>query len=298
MDKIAFTNCAVAFLDILGFKEFIAKAEKPETEEFREFCNLQNVVRRQMRFTSDDGHKQSLFPKSLGLKFIYISDSFILSAPFDSVDRSTYSGLVAVSIKTIQLAHQLLKMGFLLRGGISVGNIYRTDSNIFGTGYQNSYETESKYAANPRVLLHQSAVDALKSDHHGGLTTASLSIFMKEGEQFMLDTLNTHWSYVGNRENCNINKIYNGYKATIERNLEKLSNSRAREKWEWMAKLFNAKRKDSSDLRDISEININKISKFTFGHTISTETFKEAFAQSIAEPRYVTKFLLPDTTEG
>jgi hypothetical protein len=294
MSKINFSDYAIAFLDILGFKNFIVNAEIPGSKEIIEFDELQKVIRRQLILTSDAGKKQYLFPKAVGLKCISISDSFILSAPFSCADDDTCSGLVAVSIKAIQLAHQLLKMGFLLRGGISVGKVYRTDRNIFGTGYQSAYETESQLSKNPRILLHQSAEEALQDNHHFGLKTTSLSIFMKDGNSFILDTLNAHWSYIGNNRNCNTDKIYRGYKSTIEEKLDGIENAGAREKWEWVARLFNAKVRDSSDLRSIPPIDMDRISPFSFTSIDSEVSFKEAFAPFIAESKYVKGFCLPE----
>jgi hypothetical protein len=51
MDKIEFTQRAVAFVDILGFKNFIKTAERPGTSEFGLFCDLLGVARRQLDFT-------------------------------------------------------------------------------------------------------------------------------------------------------------------------------------------------------------------------------------------------------
>ena len=157
------------------------KVELPGSREFDDFYELQRAVRKQLAFISDDGREQYLFPEDVELALLHISDSFILSAPIRPSGRPAYNGLVAVSIKAIQLAHQLLKMGFLLRGGVAVGAVYRTAHNIFGTGYQNAYETESKFARMPRILLHKSAEAALEDGFHSGVPMRILSIFMKEG---------------------------------------------------------------------------------------------------------------------
>jgi hypothetical protein len=216
----------------------------------------------------------------------------VLSAPINEEARPGYSGLVAVAIKAIQLAHQLLDTGFLVRGGIAVGSVYRTPTNIFGSGYQNAYETENKLANTPRVLLHQSAVDRLEGDRHSGRALGQLSIFMREGQTFILDTLNMHWSYMGNDRNCDVAKVFAGYKAKIEHNLSTLSPGRARDKWEWMAKLFNAKQRDCSDLRDVLPIEFDQYSAFAFGPVIEQPqtTFREAFGPFLAPRRYVKSF--------
>jgi len=199
MGEINFSQCAVAFLDILGFRAFIKAAEKPGSKQFTQFCRLQDVITQQLEISTDDLRKERLFPRNVELKVIAISDSFVLSAPIDNDKYPSYSGLVAVAVKTIQLAHQLLNMGFLMRGGIAIDSVYRTPTNIFGTGYQDAYENESGLAKTPRacVLLHLSAVDRLESDRHLGYPLKAFPIFMREGGQFILDTLHLHWSYVG-----------------------------------------------------------------------------------------------------
>jgi hypothetical protein len=214
MANVNFTQCAVAFLDILGFKTFIAATEVDGSKESEQFRRLLETVDGQLQFTTDDPQEQHMFPKDVGLEIIHISDSFVLSAPINNENRPGYSGLVGVAIKTIQLAHQLLDMGFLLRGGIAVGSAYRTPTNIFGTCYQNAYETESCRAKTPRILLHQSAVERLEGDRHSGFRLGELPIFMKNGQQFILDTLFTHWSYIGNDRNCDLAKVFGGYKTT------------------------------------------------------------------------------------
>jgi len=288
IEKISFDQYATAFLDILGFKEFMQKVERSGSEEFHAFCELQVVIGKQLEFISDDGQEQHLFPADVQLTLLHISDSFVLSAPMSPGGRPGYSGLVAVAIKAIQLAHQLLRMGFLLRGGIAVGPVYRTTNNIFGTGYQDAFETESKLARMPRVLLHKSAVAALEGGVHSGFPMRLLSIFMKEADDYILDTLNSHWSYIGDNRDCDVLGIFNAYKMKIEKALLELPAGEPREKWKWMADLFEAKCQSSNDLRSIVPIRTNK-SGFIFGQNDNQNTiFKEAFVPFIRpSKRYV-----------
>lgn len=275
--EISFDQYAVAFLDILGFKEFMRKVELPGSDEFRAFYELQSVIGKQLAFISKDGQEQYLFPEDVQLVLLHISDSFVLSAPMAG-GQPGYSGLVAVAIKAIQLAHQLLKMGFLLRGGVAVGPVYRTTNNIFGTGYQDAFETEAKLARMPRVLLHRSAVAALESGVHSVFPMRLLSIFMKEVDDYMLDTLNSHWSYIGDSRDYDVLGIFNAYKVKIEKALSELPAGEPREKWKWMAAFFDAKCQSSNDLRSIGAIQTNK-SGFTFWQNDNENTtFKEAFA--------------------
>jgi hypothetical protein len=278
MDEIKFIQSAVAFLDILGFKGFISTAE---AENSKEFCRLLDAIGRQLSYIYNGSAQQNLFPADVGLKIINISDSFVLSAPINSEKHPNYSGLVAVAIKAIQLAHELLKMGFLLRGGIAVGSVYRTDTNIFGTGYQKAYETESSLANSPRVLLDKSAADLLRTTTHYGCPIDSFPIFIREGDKFMLDIFYTHWSFFGNYINHDLIGTFEIYKSKIEENLSTLPPGRSRDKWKWMAEFFNSKLKHSSDLRHLSPIDLDKFSQFVFRPAIEEEpaTFEEAFGQ-------------------
>lgn len=51
------------------------------------------------------------------------------------------------------LSNDLLQHGFLLRGGVTIGEIYHQDSMAFGPAFLKAYELESKFASNPRIIL-------------------------------------------------------------------------------------------------------------------------------------------------
>lgn len=252
MQKIKFEERAVAFLDILGFTDFISKAEKPESEEYKSLCNLQAVI--EMEIEAKEFHPR-LKPDCK-----FFSDSVILSAV---VDKNNYDGLVGVTIKTIQIAHQLLHMGILMRGGIAVGTVSHSESNIYGTGYINAYETESKLAVTPRILLHKSAEIILNEEGmYSGGQIRGLSTYIKEGEHWIVDTLHPHETYIPS-EAQNIPKLFEGYRNKIIENLQRHPlGSSVRSKWEWMAEFFNWKLKERSELSGVKQIEISSITPF------------------------------------
>jgi hypothetical protein len=86
-------------------------------------------------------------------RYIFISDSIIYSAP---LLHGKYDGLAIVVAKTIQIAHKLLQAGYLIQGGINVGSVWHTASNIFGTGYIDAWCAQ-KSANHPRVVLTEAA---------------------------------------------------------------------------------------------------------------------------------------------
>jgi hypothetical protein len=225
--RIKFSTHAVAFLDILGFKNFIKEIETSPNSLYQ----FQKLLTQTIPSAIDG----KLFPIDVDLECIQISDSFILSAPQEKLPN--YSGLIAVSIKAIQISHALLKMGFLVRGGIAVGDTYRTKSNIFGASYQNSYQTE-QIARSPRILLHESAVDEL--EYLVKNKNRKDSIFAKDNGQVIVDSIYPLVSYLQLQNN--LSEQYEAYRNKIIENLQILTKPEdysAREKWEWTAHFFN-----------------------------------------------------------
>lgn len=159
MPDIEFEECAVAFIDILGFSSLVCDAASDESKR-TELTDL--VALLQSAIPKLDKTVAKSVPARRIPKHIYISDCVILVAPLKVPEASYYSGLDTVALRCIQLTHQLLKSGYLIRGGIATGKVWIRDSNIVGPAYQDAYDTEQK-AGNPCIQLHQSAIEEWKT---------------------------------------------------------------------------------------------------------------------------------------
>lgn len=226
-----FKKYAVAYLDILGFSDFVEDAENCQ-DKLDALGRLFNEVFPK-EITAEG--RNSEYPADLRLKCLSCSDSLIVSAPVS--DNCSYPALIAVSIKAIQIAHAILDMGFLVRGALAVGNAYRTDSNVLGTGYQEAVKGE-KAARNPQIVLTNSAKNELErliSDTN----CPRYAIFAKnELGQVVLDSIYPHADYMPTKSES-VAKYYGRYRNTIVQNLSH-EDLRAREKWLWFAGFFNA----------------------------------------------------------
>ncbi len=141
MQKIEFEERVVAFIDVLGFKPIVTNSllSKDDSSLLEELNTaLETAV------LSLDKKVNSLVSKELIPKHISISDSIIISAPLTSAEMSNYRGLLILVIRVIQLTHILLSKGYLLRGGLSVGKVWHSSSNIVGQAYQEAYTIETK----------------------------------------------------------------------------------------------------------------------------------------------------------
>jgi hypothetical protein len=63
---------------------------------------------------------------------------------------------------TARVAEAALRMGLLLRGGLSVGQLFHDGAVVFGEAMVASYELESGIAKNPRVIVADIVIERLK----------------------------------------------------------------------------------------------------------------------------------------
>ena len=222
MQKIDFENRAVAFIDVLGFKSAVNEAvqRKDKFKELEELIRvLENAVPG-LDGTVDPNVHRDLIPKHF-----YISDSIIVSAPLSSVNMPSYRGLSTLVMRVIQLSHILLSRGYLLRGGISVGPVWHTDSNIVGAAYQEAYQIETETCV-PRVELSRSAQERWLSTEGPGN-----KMCLDYKSHFMVNVL--HDFYIQDKSYGAAKPVFENYSCVIQRNLEDNHPEPVRYKWWW-----------------------------------------------------------------
>ena|ERR1700722_18521796 len=158
MRTIKFSLRAVAFLDILGFKELVLDAHASASglkrlsrliQKLRSNAPLNRVV--------NSGAPRALHPLSLE-----VSDSIILSTPLTHPDHPSYCGLAILVMRCAQIAAILLEEGYLLTGAINIGSIQHTGRNIVGNAYQHAYANQSAVGS-PAIILCPDAAAAWQS---------------------------------------------------------------------------------------------------------------------------------------
>jgi hypothetical protein len=134
----------VAFLDVLGFGDLVGRGD--DDPQMRSIVvDVIGVLRRTLAQN----------PR-VGFRFTHFSDSIVISA-----DCNLY-GLHAVFSGCRMVARNLLSRGFLLRGGIVMGNVTHTEELLFGTGMIAAYELDRSGGA-PRIILDPSIVAEVAS---------------------------------------------------------------------------------------------------------------------------------------
>ncbi|MDH5228865.1 MAG: hypothetical protein OEY38_02210 [Gammaproteobacteria bacterium] len=226
-NKVEFEIRAVAFIDVLGFKSVVAEAES-EQKVFSELESLITIL--STAVPNLDGSVDQNVPSELIPKHIYISDCIILSAPLTSDKRKSYNGLSILVMRVIQLTHILLDKGYLIRGGISIGNVWHTESNIVGVAYQEAYMIEQKVVV-PCVELSSTAID-----HWNKSEYSSNSMCLEYCDKVIVNGL--HDFYIQDESSQGTTATYEGYLQTVENNVERALSEDVRYKWWWFGQFI------------------------------------------------------------
>ena len=149
-----YRHSVITFIDILGFKQLIAKST------FEEVAKKLKTIRRLSELDeAQDG-------EGFEPKIIQFSDSIIRIRPLDSKanKESRYGLMFYEMLDLVQMQGELINHGICIRGGVSIGDVYFDDQTLFGPGFVRAYELESIYANYPRIVIDPVLIDNLRKD--------------------------------------------------------------------------------------------------------------------------------------
>lgn len=154
-----YENRVTIFIDILGFKEIIKGTVDSEGNGVEEKIDFLNRTMLSMREILNIDKPDEHFAKSK--QITQFSDSIVIS--FNANEESEiYFTLTEIKNLIINLALS----NIICRGGIAYGKLIHNDKVLFGPAMVEAYETESKAAMYPRVVL-DSTIIHLAYQHHG-----------------------------------------------------------------------------------------------------------------------------------
>ncbi len=135
----------VAFLDILGWRAGISRGGSAVVKALgktlaqlgwvaNHFNSLSGLLPHSMRWPGNPVMTQ-------------FSDSLVISVEDSSQGKDILQNALQI------LTSNLITSGYLLRGGVSRGEIFHDGNLVFGPGLIQAYDLESKFASTPRVIL-------------------------------------------------------------------------------------------------------------------------------------------------
>ena len=131
----------ILFIDFLGFKEVVASTESDVGALPRLVAALDDIGRL---------GEASIFQSQRVTQF---SDSVVMS--YRVTERSGVFWMInAIALTIISLADR----GFLLRGAVTIGDLYHTRNHVVGPAMVRAYEMESQIARYPRVIVDPAVI--------------------------------------------------------------------------------------------------------------------------------------------
>lgn len=149
--KETYENRVVLFLDILGFKHILSKTTTIEKSEEKDAPEKISELYRVLYEMTDEISQSSNNSSKVITQF---SDSIVVSFEENEPEE------IFILFEEIQkLIVKLINSKIICRGAISYGKLIHTKEIIFGPALVDAYETESKAAMYPRVILDRSIVE-------------------------------------------------------------------------------------------------------------------------------------------
>lgn len=222
-----------AFVDILGFKELVRAI--PDAISFQKVIKILREVH-----WIPAGFSNSR--EGIDFQAQNMSDTIVLSTTV-SVD-----GLIQIADVLENLALELLKEGYFIRGAIVRGQLYHDKQVIFGRALIDAYQLESEVVRFPRVMLARRVVEIANTDN----MFWERSVRQSEDGPFFLHILRklefTLWPDFQNREITgflvdNTGTSFGAIRDMVQRRFnEAVDNPRHFEKVKWFAQYWNRSR--------------------------------------------------------
>lgn len=133
----------IAFIDILGFRNIISESiNSPEV--------LQDIIDslEYVYEEREDNYNGKLAQSFIGRMISTFSDSMIISYPCSLSGAGYY-----ILLDLVFITNDLINIGMMLRGGLTVGKVIHTEKYSFGPAMNRAYELESKVAVYPRIIV-------------------------------------------------------------------------------------------------------------------------------------------------
>lgn len=155
----------VVFLDFLGTRDAIASDER--APDLLRLLTEVKALRseQQVNATPTDGRgsrRIDFFPA-----VSTFSDHLVVSYSLDRLRRDAALAEVHIASWVHLMARDLvayvaagaLRLGFLVRGGATIGSLFHADGIVFGEALVESYLIESQTSVYPRVVVSRKAMD-------------------------------------------------------------------------------------------------------------------------------------------
>jgi len=148
-----------AFVDLLGFSEFSAGTDDAKRPKVLDF--LVSLAALRGEFDVQSITQQAGTTTYIKPAVSTFSDHIVISYPLEQISSGAESDKSRTALSVLfnfnellaRIASAALSIGFLIRGGATIGRLYHSGGVIFGEALLDAYQIESRTSIYPRVVL-------------------------------------------------------------------------------------------------------------------------------------------------
>ncbi|EEY89244.1 hypothetical protein HMPREF0017_02216 [Acinetobacter lwoffii SH145] len=144
MSTVHYEKRIVAFIDILGFKSLIEETQQPDCAA-KKINNIKQAFDLIYKMLAEHYDVEQIKQ----VKYSTFSDCIVFSFPARQTNSLFFALLPLIWLQ----AELVWKHDILLRGVMTIGEIYHDDKIVFGPAMVEAYELETKKAIYPRIIL-------------------------------------------------------------------------------------------------------------------------------------------------
>ena len=224
----------VAYIDILGYGDYV-KSTFAANNGQKELVKLRSVLDEAYRELKMYAKEE--IPTTYKVQVRTFTDNLVIGIPMPDWELGDFVFGIDLIISFISsLQAHLAVGGYLVRGAISVGNFYVDEDIVFGEPLMEAYEAEKSLAVFPRVILCESAIEALQKSHGGGYLP---DLLIDSDEQVFVDFLDAT-VMIAYPDGRPFTEFLEGHKNCVLQKLKEFSNKPyIRVKYEWAANYHN-----------------------------------------------------------
>jgi hypothetical protein len=179
----------VAFVDLLGYTDMVTNAvKKGQGSQFlrRMKRALDGALRWVLAPDEEDSLRQDVYAVKV------FTDNIVIGHPI-SEDAEGELGHVVFQLGTFQL--EMANRGFFVRGGVAIGDLYMDQNIVFGPALIDAYVAERDHARDPRIVLTESAVTAVRRHlayyAHASHAPQARELFIDADGRYFINYLDT-----------------------------------------------------------------------------------------------------------
>lgn len=161
------TTCIVAWVDLLGFREQIYKADTPAAFQSA-YRRLRDVQEEFNKETASIDPDQGDLNANSGIRVFALSDGLVITLDLQTdcpaAEVSSSYDRVGLFLESLRLAQaRCAAVGNLVRGGVAVGYFWFQNDILLSPALAQAYHMECKVAKAPVIVLHREFANKLRS---------------------------------------------------------------------------------------------------------------------------------------